>query len=117
MNAYVYFVLVSVLLLVIDIPWLWLNMGTFQKVVSDIQGSPLSFRLDGALVVYPALAYLVLKAKSAQEAFMIGATTYAVYDFTTYSMFTKYPLRVALMDTVWGGVLFSITHMLLRKFD
>lgn len=117
MNAVVYYAIVSILLLIIDIPWLWLNTGTFQKVVSDIQGSPLNFRLEGALVVYPALAYLVLKAKSIQEAFMIGAATYAVYDFTTYSAFNKYPLRVAIMDTLWGGTLFSIVHWILQKID
>jgi len=117
MNAVIYYVIVSILLLIVDIPWLWLNTGTFQKVVSDIQGSPLKFRLEGALVVYPALAYLVLKAKSVQEAFMIGAATYAVYDFTTYAAFTKYPLHVAVMDTLWGGTLFSIVHLILKKID
>jgi uncharacterized membrane protein len=117
MNAVIYYGIVSILLVIIDIPWLWLNAGTFQKVVKDIQGSPLRFRLEGALVVYPALAYLVLKAKTVQEAFMIGAATYAVYDFTTYAAFSKYPIHVAIMDTLWGGTLFAITHLILQKFD
>jgi len=115
MNALLYGILVAALLFIIDIPWLLLNSGTFDKVVTNIQGSPLRFRYEAILVVYPALAYLLTRARSQIEAGLIGLTTYAVYDFTTYSALKDYPIGVATMDALWGGTLFSITYWVLQK--
>jgi uncharacterized membrane protein len=39
---------------------------------------------------------------------------YAVYDFTTLSIFDKYPLSVAIQDTLWGGVLFALGYTILH---
>ena len=117
MNALLLWILVSVLLLVIDIPWLWLNSSTFGDIVQGIQGTPLRFRLEAILVVYPALSYLLLKANSISEAILIGLATYSVYDFTTYSTFKNYPLSIAIGDTAWGGALFGIGYWMLKKFD
>jgi uncharacterized membrane protein len=111
MNAYGVFIIIIVLLLLVDLPWLWLIGGAYSSAVKKIQGgrdavmSPLP-----ALVVYPALAYLLLKAKSVEEAFWIGAATYAVYDFTVLAVFKDYPLYLAVGDTLWGGALFSIVY-------
>ena len=68
-------------------------------------------RLWAALVVYIALAYLLLQTKSAKEAFWTGVTVYAVYDFTLLAVFSKFPLTTALADTLWGGILFYLSYM------
>jgi uncharacterized membrane protein len=68
------------------------------------------------IVVYAALAYLLLKAKSAEEAFWLGASTYAVYDFTVLAVFKDYPLYLAVGDTLWGGTLFAIVYTLKSFF-
>lgn len=48
------------------------------------------------------------------EAFLLGVSTYAVFEFTCLSMFEDYSPAFALADTAWGGVLtlavFSILH-------
>ena len=46
-------------------------------------------------------------AANVTDAFVLGATSYAIYDFTNYALFDNYPLNVGLMDTLWGGVLYS----------
>ncbi len=108
MNASSRFLAVCVLLVLIDIPWLMGISGSYTAAVQKIQGGgAVRMRPLAGLVVYPALAYLVLKAKTVSEAFLIGAATYAVYDFTALAAFKDYPLWIAIADSLWGGVLFS----------
>ena len=105
--------LASLILLLIDIPWLLLQGSTFSKTISDIQGSPLRVKWWAAIPVYLALGYLLVQQKSALGAAASGACVYAVYDFTTLAMFDKYPLYVAVLDTLWGGVLFGLGFLAL----
>jgi uncharacterized membrane protein len=117
MNAYGIFIIIATLLFVVDLPWLWFIGDSYSSAVKKIQGgrdavmSPIP-----ALIVYPALAYLVLKAKSVEEAFWMGAATYAVYDFTVLAVFKDYPLYLAVGDTLWGGTLFAIVYTLKSLF-
>ncbi len=117
MNAYGTFITVAILLFVVDLPWLWFIGDSYSSAVKKIQGgrdavmSPLP-----GLVVYPAMTYLLLKAKSVEEAFLIGAATYAVYDFTVLAVFKDYPLYLAVGDTLWGGTLFAIVYTLKSFF-
>ena len=76
-----------------------------------IQGVPVVFRYGAAAIVYVALAYLLSYAKTALNAFYIGLSAYAVYDFTNYALLKDYDIRFALADTIWGGILFSAVFM------
>jgi len=106
----------TVLLLgVIDLPWLLLIGETAQKLVHRIQGSDLTLKFLPAFVVYLALAYLVLQVETPMEAFKMGVATYAVYDFTNLAMFKNYTFSFALMDTLWGGVLFATVRYALNR--
>jgi hypothetical protein len=51
----------------------------------------------------------------AAHAALIGAATYAVYDFTSLSILKKYEAKIAVADTLWGGVLFAITFSILKR--
>jgi uncharacterized membrane protein len=107
-------VIAILLLIVVDLPWL-LTVGRYAlKMTEEIQGSPVVMRFGPALVVYVALAYLIYQVKTVGEAALLGAATYAVYDFTSMSILKKYELGVAAADTLWGGALFAIVFTLLR---
>ena len=107
--------LVAVLIAILDIPWLVGNMSTFQTIFSKIQGGrPMEFRLLSGAPVYLALAYILSKATSVQESFLLGAATYSVYDFTMLATFKDYPYWIAIADALWGGVLLSGARMILR---
>ena len=108
----------SILLLVIfDLPWLFLIGDTAQKLILSIQGSDIKLRYIPALVVYIALAYIVTKVETVMEAFKMGVAVYAVYDFTNLAMFKNYTLSFAIMDSIWGGILLaSVRHALDRIF-
>ncbi len=105
----------SILIAAIDLPYLLLVSGQFRPMIAAIQGSPLQFRLWSAIPVYLALGYLLTLAGGWREAALVGAATYAVYDFTNYATLKNYTLEFALRDTAWGGILFTLTWLALNK--
>lgn len=111
------FVAVVVALVIVDLPWLTLISGDYMRAVQQIQcGKEVRTRPIAGAIVYPALAYLSLKTKSLNEAFLTGMAVYAVYDFTVLAVFEKYPLYLAVADSLWGGTLFSIVYYLRSRF-
>lgn len=108
------FIAALFLIPLLDAPWLWLQSAPSRAMFIKIQGgSPLSMRLWAAVVVYIALAYLLLQQTSVLGAALQGSAVYAVYDFTNLLVFKDYSLSFAIQDTLWGGVLFGIAYSIL----
>ena len=108
--------LTALLALAIDIPWLYANLEWSGAVIRGIQGSAIKLRFAPAILVYIAIAYLVLKCSSPTEAALTGMAAYAIYDFTNYSTLTNYPLAFAVSDTLWGGALFWLIFTVRSSF-
>lgn len=104
--------LLAVLIFLIDIPWLWSVSGWSGEMIRDIQGSALQMKIWPAAVVYLALAYLATLPKSHLEAFLMGTSIYAVYDFTNLATLKNYQLPFAIADSLWGGILFTIVSFI-----
>jgi len=85
------------------------------KMFRSIQGAPIQVVWWAAIVVYLALAYLLLQTKEPMEAFGLGLATYAVYDFTNLATLRGYEPMIAVMDSLWGGVLFYIGRTILNQ--
>jgi uncharacterized membrane protein len=107
---------IFVSLLVIDL--LWINVffkDTFGNMIKKVQGSEMQVNVMYALVAYMLLYFLaviILPKISKTEAFLLGMFTYGVYDFTNLATLKNWDLRVALVDTIWGGVLFyALKHL------
>ena len=110
------FAIAFFLIPLIDAPWLYYQMYSASPMFEAIQGGrSLSVRFLPAIVVYVALAYLLTLQTSAWGAALSGAATYAVYDFTNMSLFKDYKFQFAVMDTLWGGVLFAIAFTVLKR--
>jgi uncharacterized membrane protein len=103
----------AVIIFVVDIFWLATAGIYARKMTERIQGSPIKVRFLSGIIVYLFLAYMLLEAKSNKKAFMYGVSIYAVYDFTSYAILDKYDWRMAVADSLWGGVLFVIARQLL----
>jgi uncharacterized membrane protein len=104
-----------ILFVVVDAVWL-LTAGRYALAMTErIQGSPVTFRFAAAIPVYIALAYLIYQVDSVQDAALMGAATYAIYDFTSLAILKKYELGMAVADTLWGGALFAIVFTLIKK--
>jgi uncharacterized membrane protein len=109
-------VLIAILfLLLVDAVWLG-TVGQYAlAMTARIQGSAVAFRFGAAAVVYVALALLLLQATSVSQAALIGAASYAVYDFTNYALLKDYDIRIAVADTLWGGALFAIVYTVMDR--
>ena len=58
---------------------------------------------------------MLLQTTSYKQAFLYGISIYAIYDFTNYSLFEKYDWKFAIIDTLWGGILFTIMFYIKNK--
>ena len=110
------YLLIAVILLIVDLPWLLAGSKFSKSMIYSIQGSDMEIRYLPSIVVYLALAYLVSLPKNITEAFLLGSSVYAVYDFTNYATLKNYSLRFAILDSLWGGILFVIVHSIIESF-
>ena len=107
------FLLALLLIPLVDAPWLYLTSPYVIPIYEKIQGGPLKVAPMAAIVVYIALAWLLIQQTSVLGAFLNGAAIYAVYDFTNLTIFKDFSLAMAVFDTIWGGCLFAICHYVL----
>ena len=106
----------AVIIAVIDAVWLLLNGSSFKNMIEHIQGAPIQLRYGSMILLYIALAYMLLQTRSYTEAALFGFCIYAVYDLTNYSIFRHYDIMLALMDMAWGAVLFVISRYAVKKY-
>ena len=111
MNSFLLALLLSP---IIDAPWLLANMYYIKDPFYTGGGTS---RLWAAIPVYIAIAYLITKASSATEAFYTGAAAYAIYDFTVLAFRSELRLSTAVMDTLWGGTLFALTYLAVKRIQ
>jgi uncharacterized membrane protein len=118
------FLFLPLLLFALDYVWLGIfasdmykkDLGSFLRM----SGTNLQPIIWAALIVYLAIPagimLFVLPRISATNLVgsallwgsIYGIVVYAVYDMTNYSLVRNWPLRVALIDICWGGLLNAI---------
>jgi len=110
MNDIVKLLLLACMIAVLDLPWLYIQGPWVQDIVFNVQGDrSMVVRLWAAIPVYLAIAYAATQVANAPRAFLMGASIYAVYEFTQLVSFDKWPLAFAVADCLWGGVLMALT--------
>lgn len=95
------------------------NVGgpLFDPMIKNIQGEKMKLNIHGAIIVYILLIlvlykFIIMKKASLTEAFILGFCIYGVFDFTNMALFSKYEWLPAIVDMIWGGVLFyTVTYI------
>ena len=109
----------SILLVVIDSVYLFtVGKPVFEKTVMAIQKSPLTVNMPPAIFTYILMAtilnYFIISAnKPAIDALILGFCAYGIFDFT--NIFKNYNLKTAIIDTLWGAILFYIVTVITYK--
>ena len=127
MKGIVDVIIYGIILVVFDAIYLKQIAPSFGKMIAKIQGRPMRMKLLPAIVVYLALIGLwynfiyvdkdrVNYWDNVRKAFLLGAFTYAVYDFTNLALIEDYRVDLAVIDSLWGGLLFAGTTVLFLKF-
>jgi hypothetical protein len=102
---------IALAMFIIDLPWLLWSRPYWMKLPGAGDGKAMF-----GIPVYLAMAYLFTYAKTLAQAFLIGLSTYAVFDGTNAVLFRKYNLALGAADTLWGGILFAAVFWLKSKF-
>ena len=106
------------LITLIDIPWIRYVMFPQYKGVFDIKMKP-----EAAFIAYLCMIIcyplIISKFTTLKEQLMVAATIgfviYGTYGFTLAAIYEKYPMNLALMETLWGTTLFTLTTFLTYK--
>ena len=114
------FLVGSAALLALDSVYLGISKTSWRKMVTDIQGSDLEVRILPAIGVYIlmsfALHYFVIKqSRSIYDAALLGFIIYGVFDLTNAALFKKYKFLPALVDMIWGAILFGSSAFIVKK--
>lgn len=119
--------------LAIDFLWLGVIMSKFYKdelgALARISNGALTPVTWAAGIVYvliplgivlfalPRVSPDSMVATALFWGFIYGIVLYGVYDMTNYSLVSNWPLRMSLVDIVWGGVINGTVTCIAAYFD
>ena len=119
-NIIFQYLIFSIILILVDSVYLTLSSTFFNKQISSIQKSPLSLKMVSTALCYLFLTigifyFAIIKKLSLLETFFLGIFVYGVYETTNHAIFKNWQWTTVIMDTIWGGILFSLVTFLYRK--
>jgi len=109
-----------VIFVILDSIYLFMMKGYFDNQIKSIQGSIIKMNLLPAVLCYISLVfglyYFIIKDKKPLlQAFLLGLVIYSVYETTNWALFTGWKPTTVLIDTLWGGILFTLTAFIYGK--
>jgi len=107
-------VIITIIMAILDAIFLYINNKFFNDQIIQVQQSPIKMDYFSALLCYIFLIYglyyfIIKDNKSIQDAFLLGIIEYGVYELTTKSLLKNWNYKTVIIDTLWGGILFSLT--------
>ena len=114
------FIVISIIMLILDSIYLKTFSGFFNDVVTKVQGSKIKLNLIGAILCYTMLVFslnyfIISRKKPLIDAFILGIVIYGVYETTNYAILEKWSPLAVILDTFWGGLLFTLTTYISYK--
>ena len=107
------------LIVMISLDFIYLSnfKNFFNKLIKSIQKQDIKMNYTGLIATYAVLFmsyyYFIIKKKgTVTDAFILGISIYGVYELTNYSLFNNWNMKAVILDTLWGGILFSLTRYL-----
>ena len=117
------FIVSGLIFFIIDAIYLSTFGKKFAIMVKMIQGEKIKMNYSkyiSAVICYILLIfslnyYVLSEEKSLLNAFLLGVIIYGVFDSTNYVIFNEYNATIGLIDSLWGGILFTITTFIFYK--
>jgi len=109
--------LISIILVVIDTGYLYSMKKFFNNQIKLVQGTDIQMNIYAAILCYVVLVYglyyfIIKDKRPLVDAFIFGIVIYAVYELTTMALLKNWSWKTVALDTLWGGILFTITTYL-----
>jgi uncharacterized membrane protein len=114
------FIVIAIIMLILDSIYLNMFSGFFNGVVTKVQGSKIKLNLIGAILCYILLVFglnyfIISRKKPLIDAFILGIFIYGVYETTNYAILQQWSPLAVILDTFWGGILFTLTTYIAYK--
>lgn len=111
---------IAFIMLCLDSIYLSLVSNHFGVLMRKIQGSELKVKTLPAIFCYLFLIfsiyYFIFEKKNSDiDSFYLGFVIYGVYELTNMAIITDWTWKTVFLDTVWGGILFFLTSIMVRK--
>ena len=109
----------SIILLLLDSVYLTLIGKAYSQQIFNIQKLPMKLNRTGAMLSYLFIIiglnyFIIMKNKPALDAGLLGVVIYGVYDATSYALLRDWDEWLAIIDTIWGGILFASTTVITK---
>lgn len=114
-------IIAAIIMIALDFSFIYFNRAFFAKQIQDVQGAPSKIKMSGAVLCYAAMLFslywfIIRKDAPILDAFILGASLNAVYEFTNYTFLNNWRPITVIMDILWGGILFSTTTYLTNTY-
>ena len=91
-----------------------------DDLVFNIQGNKLRLNYIGALFSYLCIVFIfnyfiIYKKATLLDSFLLGFLTYGIFEGTSKALFSKWTYNFMIIDTIWGGLLFSLVYLSYNK--
>lgn len=115
------FIVSGIIMLLLDAVYLITFSNFYNNIIKNIQGEKIKLNIISALFVYLFLIYglnyfILNQSKTTLiDAFILGVIIYGVYEMTNYAIIKKWSPYAVVLDTVWGGILYTLVTYFTRK--
>lgn len=107
-----------IFMLVINIIWVIINRKRYKESIKKVTGKDTKLSFIGVILSYTSLVlsfmYFSRKLDETLDMAVLGLCLYGVLNTTNMAMFGNWDVITVLMDTVWGGILFGLTHLIMN---
>lgn len=124
---------ITAILTLLFLDYIWIGIiykNNYMNAIASVQGSELTVRYGSAIVVYLAIATMIIvwvlprveavtknKSDLMMNSFkyggLLGGLSYAIFNFTNNAIFKNWTLETAIVDTLWGSFITGATTYVL----
>jgi uncharacterized membrane protein len=134
MNIYLKYFIISIVIIFLDIGWISLNLTKYSKEVFKVQKVAMKLRYEHAIIAYIIILFSILyiaipftqqsiKINSGNKdipienkllyAFIyggaVGFSVFGIYNFTSLAIYKDLDVIIAITDTIWGTILYTLS--------
>ena len=115
-------VISALVMLGLDATYISIIKDSYMKQIQNIQTTTPNVNMIAVVICYIIMIFginyfIIQKSASLLDAFLFGIVIYGVYDATSYALFSKWSAKLAIIDTIWGGILMMTTAYLTYKLS
>jgi uncharacterized membrane protein len=110
-----------ILIIMIDSLYLYVIKHPFSTMIQTIQQSLVEIKLFSVFICYvlvcTCIYFFIWKKKATyKEAFLLGILVYGIFDSTNYALFHDWNMQLSIIDSLWGGTLFTSSYFFMKLF-